>query len=113
MRSSPWYSAAVRLCVVIDSAELVDQVRSVLVFRADGFDEAFSKALSLGKELERTFTNGDGQEVQWLLAAVETLDELDDDISDGREVYSEPLGPGDGSLPRIAPDESVPTQSGV
>lgn len=108
-----WYSAALRVCVIIGGTELANVVRSVVVFRATDFDDATALALSHGRALERTYTNGDGQEVRWALAEIETLDELGDAITDGREVYSEPLGPGDGRVPALAPESSRPTQSGV
>ena len=113
MSAPAWYSAALRLCVIIGGVELANQVRSVVVFRADDFDDALARSLDLGHRLERTFTNGDGQEVRWALASVETLDELGDDITDGREIYSEPLGAGDGIVPPLTPERSTPTQSGV
>jgi hypothetical protein len=113
MISPVWYSAALRLCVIIGGIELVDQVRSVVVFRADDFDDALTRSLEVGRRLECTFTNGDGKEVRWALASVETLDELGDVITDGREIYSEPLGAGDGIVPALSPERSTPTQSGV
>ena len=111
--SRVWYSAAVRLVVDIAGQGVVHDSRSVFVFRAVDFDEAFTRAVALGRGLETSYLNGDGEEVRWLLDVVETLDELGDDITDGREVYSEQIEPRNSHLPLLAPELSKPTQSGV
>lgn len=58
------------------------------VFRADGFEEAFGRALELGRvRHEMDYLNGYGQSVRWRLDRILTLDELREDL-DGAEVFS-------------------------
>lgn len=112
MTASVWYSAAVKIHVIVGEAQVVNVVRSIIVFRSKSYDEALRAALNFGRGLETSYVNGDQQNVRWALAEIETLDELDEVMTDGREVYSEGLGPLDG-VRRLVPEESKPTQSGV
>jgi len=53
-----------------------------LMIRAKNEEEAFSKALALGKEQETNYKNQKGQDVRWALAAVEQIWNLGDSIED-------------------------------
>ena len=83
----PWFSASVRLAVLIKGLGLDTFTQSVVVFRAADRDAAFARALALGRALETTYANGDGEEVRWRLAEIVTLDQLKRDDLDGAEVY--------------------------
>ncbi len=118
MSSSEWFSAAVRVAILVEGTRDHDEARSVFLFRSPNFDEAFVRALQLGRGLEQEYVNGAGQLVRWLLLEVETLDILGPEIADGREVYSEPLRasitfPPETSPESFKPEESNPTSSGV
>lgn len=80
---------------------------------ASDHEDAFRKALARGRAMGQDYVNTAGERVQWRLELVETIDELDDEIGDGREVYSEPL-PASASQGSIArPEDSRPGSSGV
>lgn len=112
-----WFSAMLRFVVLVEGIGTTDVCRSVVVFRSTSFAAATKRALELGISKERTYHNGDGQEVRWRLVRIETLDQLDDELIDGREVYAEPLTPDTEDAfqfnARFAPDEVVPGHSGV
>lgn len=64
--------------------------------------------------MESHYIGGAGEDVQWSLEEVETLDMLGDVITDGREVYAESI---DATVNYVrttdGPDTSRPMQSGV
>jgi hypothetical protein len=91
-------------------------MRSVFVFKARDWEHARLRAIEIGKQAEATYENADGQTVSRRLVNVETLDLLGDEIADGREVYFEPMEPGEDAmevLARFVPEESRPGHSGV
>lgn len=106
-----------RFVVLIEGDGGTRLSRSVIVFRAQDWPEAKKRALALGQGMERSYTGGTGEEVRWRLETVETLDLLGDAITDGREIYTEPLPlPGGETIPfdaQFNPSSSEPGQSGV
>jgi hypothetical protein len=112
-----WFSAMLRFVILVADEGATDLSRSVVVFRAEDFSDAKQRALDLGRTMESTYQGGTGQEVRWRLEAVETLDLLGDAITDGREVYSEPMErPAGRTIPFDAefdPSNTAPGQSGV
>ena len=52
------------------------------IIKAKDEDEAFKKALVLGKEQETKYKNDQGQDVRWSLAAVEQIWNLGDSVED-------------------------------
>jgi hypothetical protein len=63
---------------------------SVVIFRAQDWDAAFRRALEIGRGMEVAYRNGDGVSVEKRLVEIRTLDELGDELSDGREVWCAP-----------------------
>jgi hypothetical protein len=88
-RNREWFSTMVRLAILIEGTGLVDYNDVVYVFGAGGFDEAFSRAISLGSGDEREYRNEDGRLVRWRLAEVLTLDQIGPGDLDGAEVWSQ------------------------
>ncbi|GAA4826335.1 hypothetical protein GCM10025786_38970 [Nocardioides caeni] len=87
-----WFSAMLRFLIWV-GPEVRGRGRSVVLLRAADHEAAFAAALARGRALERDFVNADGEEVRWRLQLVETIDELEEELADGREVYSEPFPP--------------------
>lgn len=112
-----WFSAMLRFAVLVEGVGGSRRSRSVVVFRAEDWPEAKARALDLGRGMERTYTGGTGEEVRCRLEAVETLDLLGDAITDGREIYSEPMPILEGEAiafdTAFSPSSSDPGQSGV
>ncbi len=100
MSREQWFSASIVVAILIESAGLDGEMVSVVLVRADEFDEAFQKALLRGYEMEEVYTNKYGQRVRWAFVRVETLDMLPEVLGDGVEVHSR--------FSRNAPDSSVP-----
>jgi hypothetical protein len=98
--------------------EAVDEAESVVLLRAPDadWDSAFQRAISLGRGLERSYTNGDGEQVAWRLREIRTLDQIGTEITDGREIHFTVL-PFSSDAPLTAedlrPEEARPGQSGV
>lgn len=59
----------------------------IVVFRAGEYNEAFSKALALGKSKEKSFTNNQGKNARWAFVEILTLDWIGSKV-DGKEVHS-------------------------
>ena len=115
--STEWFSAMLRFVVLVQGEGGERLSRSVILFHAHTWDDARERALDLGAAMERDFTGGTGLQVRWRLDAVETLDQLGAEITDGREVYSEPLDLPPGAAltydHQFHPEASEPGQSGV
>lgn len=58
-----------------------------VVFKARDYEHAFERALTLGKEQETKYKNSKGEMVKWVLAKVEAINCLGENI-DGIEVGS-------------------------
>lgn len=85
-----FYSA--RLLFIILVADGLGRKRnhydeSVIVFRARDFEDAFKRALALGKKKESEYKNNKGQQVRWALVRILTLDWIGSKV-DGKEVAS-------------------------
>jgi hypothetical protein len=112
-----WYSASMSYLVTVKGC-VSSKTLSVVVLQApEGeWDTAKAKAISLGRLQEQTYLNDDGETVEWRLTAVETLDYLGTEVSDGREVYSEPrdIDDRDSRSERVLrPEASEPGSCGV
>jgi hypothetical protein len=108
-----WFSASLRFRIVIDDGDL-DFGESVVVFRAADWERAFARALAIGREMEASYENAESERVEHRLLAVRTLDQLGDELTDGREVFSTRASSARRAVvdpPR--PEESEPGQSGV
>ena len=87
---------------------------SVVVFKARDFDDAFKRAVEIGKAREQEYLNADGQKVRWALVEVLNLDWVGRKI-DGAEVASKlhyrvsatPVGP----KTKFHPEKSKPDGS--
>ena len=108
-----WFSAALQYVCFIEQ-KAVDSTMNVLLLAASSWDNAFERALALGRSREESYRNGAGERVDWRLVEVTTLDELSDDL-DGREVYSYPSPIElEGMEPdHLDPASHRPTQAGV
>jgi hypothetical protein len=85
-----WFSAMLRFVVLIEGDGAVRLMGSVYVFRARWLPDAHERALDIGRRQEEAYTNGFGKDVHIRLRSVVTLDVLSADVTDEREVYSEP-----------------------
>ncbi len=64
LRRGPWFSARVRIVVLIEGSGAVHYDDSVFVFKSRNWNTAKTRALELGRSLETTYRNRDGEEVQ-------------------------------------------------
>ena len=115
MSRSSWFSARVRLVLLIEGAGARGYADSVFVFRAADFDDAFQRALALGRKQEQEYVGGEGKRVRRRLKEVISLDILRADDLDGAEVYSEPVDLAAGEASNFdqvfTPEASKPTQT--
>lgn len=112
-----WFSAMLRFVVLVDGIGATRRFRSLVLLTAADWGEANQKALTLGREMERDYAGGTGEQIRWRLEGIDTIDEIGGEVSDGREVYAEPveLRPGE-FIPfeaEFRPAETEPGQSGV
>jgi hypothetical protein len=110
-----WYSSKVRLVVLVESVGATRYADSVYVFRAADFDDAFQRALTLGRSQEKEYVGGEGKRVRWRLKEIISLDVIDGNELDGVEVYAEPTDLAAGEREPydavFAPESSKPTQT--
>ena len=112
-----WFSAMVRLAILIEGSGSLEYDDVVYVFRATDFDDAVTRAVDLGSAAEREYRNADGRLVRWRLTAVMTLDQVGPGDLDGAEVWSQftPIPPEEkvGFEHVYHPAASRPGQAGV
>lgn len=111
-----WFSASVRLVVLMEHAGGTEFVDSVLLMRARDWDDAIARALESGRKLETSYRNVRGERVDWRLAETLTLDQLGQELPDDAEVYSRAHEAPRGMIPFDAvfsPEESRPGHAGV
>lgn len=117
MTAPSWYAAAIVVAVINERGGLWKRVTSVVLVRGTDFDQAFRAACEIGRSMEETYVNGEGERVRWAFERVATLDLLPENLSSGTEVYSEPHQVVDSSElsfeSEFSPEQSSPGQSGV
>jgi hypothetical protein len=110
-----WFSTKVRVACLIEGVGLVRYMDSIHVFHAENFDEAMQRALVLGRGHEEEYVNSNQEHVRWRLKEIVSLDILQQGLSDGIEIYSEPVEPGLTEFfdydAKFNPDTSTPTQT--
>lgn len=84
-----WFSAKLRLLRLVQDADPDLAMEVIHVFRAREFDDAFQRALALGRGHENEYKNDEGKTVQWRLKEVGSSDLLRPQEIDGAEVHSE------------------------
>ncbi len=115
MSQKDWYSAKVRLVALVnpDGADLF--MDSVYTFQATEWDEAFQRALELGRSQEGEYVNAEGQSVRWKLMKVINLNWLKVECLEGAEVHSEFVDvPVDERIPfdsQFAPENVQPSET--
>lgn len=110
-----WFSAKVRLVVETDRRGWLHYADSVFVFRAKDYDEAFKRAIVLGRSREESYKNEEGDRVCWRLKEILTLDRIKSRSLDGAEVlYESPDIPKGGrrrSGLKLHPEKSEPRET--
>jgi hypothetical protein len=92
MNSQRWYVAVLVVSSRIDSeparAPAVDlQYRLI---RASDNEDAYQRALELGRKAAHSYQNSEGRTVTWECAGLRDLREVDEpELGDGTEVYSQ------------------------
>ncbi|XXU32036.1 DUF4288 domain-containing protein [Sorangium sp. So ce887] len=104
-----------RVACLIESAGLSRYMDSIHLFKASDFSEAMRRAVEMGKVHEQEYLNAEGWRVRWVLASIILLDLIGDELTDGAEVYSEPVeinaDEAVGFDHQFFPDKSEPTQT--
>jgi hypothetical protein len=111
-----WYSSLLEFIVDIEDDGIVSANESLILFLAHDYSEAQNRASELGIAREVDYVNSTGKKVSWRLKKIVTLDELDETMEDGREVYSRliEISPPDISTnSEYGPADSTPYNTGV
>ena len=89
-KNARWYLADVILEIVVEGdPRNVVHVNMHLV-EADSPDQAYEKALTLGRGSEQEYDNSDGKKVRTVFRGLRELDVIHGDLKDGAELaYSE------------------------
>jgi hypothetical protein len=108
-----WFSANARVVCFVDRRPKYT-MDCLHVFRSLDWQEAFRRALDLGRSHEKKYENADGEAVEWRFKEVVTLDILPEEL-DGAEVHSLmlPISTEEGRrmLAPFAPEQSDPSQT--
>lgn len=115
MMTAAWFSAKVRLVLLIAGSDAVEYRDSIFVFRSTDFPPAFQRALAIGRSQEEQYENAEGRLVRWRFKEIVSLDIIQTDELDGAEVYSEPVDLEEGAKiefeTSFEPELSKPTQT--
>ena len=115
MSVSGWYSANLRKVCLIEGQSATLAMDSVRIFRAVDFDDAFLRAVSLGRQSEEEYKNEEGKTVRWRLQVVLSLDSVKTEDLDGAEVHCAFVDlPSDEIVPfesEFRPQNSTPTET--
>jgi hypothetical protein len=114
MSEIQWFSTKIRLACVIERKGLTRFMDSIYVFRGNDFDDAFKKALDIGRSQEKSYLNDAAELVMWRLKEIISLDLIGRQSLDGAEVYSEPIELAPSDFPynnAFCPEDSHPTQT--
>jgi hypothetical protein len=84
-----WFSATVRVIAVVQGIGAVDYMDCIHLFRAQDEDEAFDRAMELGRTHETQYINGEGNPLKWRLKEIRTLDRILANDLDGAEIRSQ------------------------
>ena len=115
MSELSWFSAKIRFVCLIDRTGTDVYNDSVLLFRAEDWEDAFQRAIQLGREEEEEYFNDSGERVRWRLKEVIFLNIILKDSLDGVEVHSEWVDVPKGEVLPFEtvfhPEESDPQQT--
>ena len=94
MTGDQWFSAKIRLACLVDPTGLVGYRDAIYIFQSYDFDDAFKRALGIGKSQETSYLNANQQPVKWKLKEIISLDVVGSaPLESGTEVHSEPVEP--------------------
>jgi hypothetical protein len=112
-----WYAVKLRFVILLETTGGEDVNESLYLLRSDGFENAFLRALEIGRSAETEYLGGTGERVRWRLKDVVTLDEVRAADLDGAEVYSQFASLGEGEHydfdHKFQPELSKPRQTGI
>lgn len=104
-----WWSASCKIiCLVNQKPGEIGGMQSTHLIRAEDYDDAFEKAIAVGKSLEESYVGGSGGSVDWKFTEIVTLDRIGDELVDGVEVYSQPASVDPDNFVLSDPWESSP-----
>jgi hypothetical protein len=110
-----WFATSLRLVCLVEGYGATTQETSVHIFRATDWDNAFDRALALGRSHEQDYLNGEGEQVRWRLDRVSTLDMIRAPDLEGAEVFSE-MSDVSGGPPfdtMFEPEKHQPENTGI
>lgn len=114
MSEMQWFSTRIRLACIVEPKRLQRFMDSIYVFRSTDFDDAFRKAIDIGRSQEKNYFNDAKELVEWRLKEIVSLDLIRPQSLDGAEVYSEPVEPAASDFlfdSAFNPEDSTPTQT--
>ena len=65
-----WFSSKMIFGVLVEGVGANLLMSSIIVFKAKSFEEAFKKALELGKKKEQEYLNDENKKVRWQLKEI-------------------------------------------
>lgn len=103
-KDANWYLVwLVEEIIVEDDPRNIVHTNLMLV-RADSPDEAYEKAIELGKESEISYENPDGKSVVHVFRGIKDLNVIHDELEHGAELnYEERIGVSNDEIERMVP----------
>lgn len=100
LNRTSWYVVTVILkCEIHGQPTLPDEwscIQSVYLIRASSADDAYDKAIVLGKNQETSYQNSDGEVVDWKFVGLENVEELSQrSITNNIEVWGRAFASND------------------
>src|SRR4028118_2369956 len=91
-RAVQWFSAKLELMTLVESRGATSAGSSVVIFRATDFDQAFVRALNIGRSMENRYKNEEDEWVRWAFRGISFLNLSQNNDLDGAEVHYESRG---------------------
>jgi hypothetical protein len=91
MTNKKWFSTKLRFVIMVEPNGADTLNDRIFLLRAIDFEEAFQRAIAIGKLAESEYYNSESDRVIWHFMEVSSLDVISSEHLDGVEIYSEPI----------------------
>jgi hypothetical protein len=82
-----WYSVSLRRGCIVGTDGITSLWDSIFLVSASDRDSAWTEAMRIGKGLETSYDNAEGERIRFAFLGVLTIDQLGAELRSGLEVY--------------------------
>jgi len=109
MPNKQWYLAEIVMHITVENDPRPVVHTNMVLVEASSNEEAYEKALQLGKEEEQTYENIEGKQVEFRFRGLHDLNLIHDELEHGAEIiYSEDIGMNESQIEAlVAPKQNL------